>query len=328
MSFNWSSDFTTLGGLDITDLTGVFLMFYNAVNERVSANSGTIAFPSSGGDVLSAWRSLHDAICGSGSRPVVNSPHQVDIGTNLSGATVLNQPSEPQPSPQGARRQFPRTIYTLSQSGSSGWRARFEAMVSEQYWGVLVTDPLWGTSVTTPSGERTNSGKIFTYTGGAWVVSGDQISDVDRVSETITSGATGRQGPPMYRGDYFTGQMLNDFRDQLNQFTQFAYTAVGAGAGIGTFGSTGGAKQVAVFPNNAVQISPDQTNPLAQNRSIDWYYFKTSIGTWTSVGTTPPTSATASVQSPTYNVFADNVCAICRWDVTGGFKYVSGYAGI
>jgi hypothetical protein len=355
MSFNWSTDFTTLGPVDITDLTtaGLFKMFFNAVVERMNVYDffGIPTYPASGDlrDVMTWWNALANITStGVGS---IAKPQMADIGIgpySPAGHALLfgrkydntTYPTfKPVPYPQGYRRVFPRTIYTLSQSGTDGWRARFEQYkTADFYYGVLASDALFGTVVTTPSTEQKYSGQMFDHVSGSWVVSNDQISDPDHVSDTVASVTGGQFGPVAYSGDYINGQWLNDLRDSINQSAWIGYTGLTGAGGFTNPGTTpdapvGGCLIVSAgFGISRVGLGTiNFPNPSGLFRAIDWYYHDTVTGLWVGLGTTAATNAGSStLTSPgTFTTAnADNTCAIMRYDVTSGFTYVNGYAGV
>lgn len=236
MSWNWSTDWTTQAGVDFTDPTnGPFPMFWRAMRERyrVALASEPPALPASGTDAVQSmvtgwggpgntpnWGSLQkliDYLATFFARPGTGTGGTWENTTgilNLKYNDAFNSVQDRNfPYPNGWSRYFPRTIYTVSQPGTNGWRARFEALAGIQpYYGVLSTDPLFSTSVSTPVGERKYTGQYFVYQSGAWAVdNSSQASPPDVVNET---GAT-----LAMPGDYITGQMLNDIRDAINSMT-------------------------------------------------------------------------------------------------------------
>ncbi|HEV7297938.1 MAG TPA: hypothetical protein VGN72_01130 [Tepidisphaeraceae bacterium] len=117
-------------------------------------------------------------------------PH--DVGqprtSSLPGGT--SRPFPPTPgasSPIGWRRVYARTIQSLSDTGSEGWVARFEATGS------------------TLLAERPLSGKYYTRIGGVWVETPEAI-DPDHI-----------EGFGLIQtGDYWGAHILNDLRTALN----------------------------------------------------------------------------------------------------------------
>lgn len=258
-SFNWSSDFTTLSGLDGFDATstGVFKMFWNALNERACALAGRslLTMPAAGAKSLqvpnpvfgtpgTTWLSSAigwDYLIGYTDSIQKNFVRRQDASGNpwtIDGQpTVLNTSfsdisntvrDRPFPYPNGWTRTIPRTIYTLSQAGTLGQRTRFQNCQGESLNRLLSTDPNYLAGVTTPTAQIINSGKFFDYTLSGWTLSADQSSSADILTE---------HGLLPQAGDYLTGQLLNDLRDAINQLTlvgnpQFSLTPAQAHSNV------------------------------------------------------------------------------------------------
>lgn len=120
------------------------------------------------------------------------------------------------PYPNGWERHYPREIYTLSQSGTDGQRARFTARIGTVWLGCSRSDPLFNTTVTTPEIERVNSTKYFDRIAGEWVLSDDQSTDADEIIEF----AGANWDHKWLTGDYFGWWNINDARDALNQLVR------------------------------------------------------------------------------------------------------------
>lgn len=125
-------------------------------------------------------------------------------------------------------RKWRREIYTLSQAGSDGQRARFavyRGLFHRKFFNDDADGALWNTYVTTPSDEEQHSTLFFEHDGTSWNLSDDQISPADVVTEQTA----GWEGYFDADGDYIAhtrgfynpgqivdGDLLNNIRDYIN----------------------------------------------------------------------------------------------------------------
>lgn len=322
MSYNWSSDFTTVND-DLTDTTGLLAMFWNAINERWGALNGT-SFGSSAGDyafrctgVVQGWPAIQkqvDATANYFVRPGSWAGTTFIKNCKYSDANNTVQDRAFPNADGGWVRRLPRTIYTISQSGSNGQRARFEAQpTSVTYYGVLSTDPLFGTIVSTPPGEQKYSGQYFTYSAGAWSVSTDQASDPDLLTETGTT--------LLHPGDYVDGHVLNNIRNGINELlVSLVGSTPGAGvgyagtniqtvaasepfavyanisAGFGTSTVSEAAAQAAFAASGSTTSGPSQYNTILHGSSSNTYDCFATNGGLTLTGASNPNSQNRTIK--------------------------------
>jgi hypothetical protein len=145
--------------------------------------------------------------------------------------------------PDGWNRKFEKQIWCLAYPGSG--RAWFSARITSPWYSCLTSESgtynTFGTLYMTDPSEYQYSGKIMENTGSGWIVSPDQGSPVDVVSENLQSyqlgGGTGYVGTYSvglpnfcWPGDIFDGSWLNDLQSAAKLCHTTQGTAVVGGS--------------------------------------------------------------------------------------------------
>lgn len=122
------------------------------------------------------------------------------------------------------RRRWRRRIWSTANAGSSGQRAVLEdhrpLMLDDGvtfntkglWYAVDDGDAAFATYVTTPDAQRKYSGKLFDHNGTTWVLSSDQSTPADIVTQTDSN--------RWYPGTIIHGSDLNELRDRINDMAK------------------------------------------------------------------------------------------------------------